>query len=1831
MPRFTTPLASIIDLPVSLDAVYEAVGDLLQQIGVTELAVNIIDGSGPSTPAPAPIPFPPGLNVLGEPPDDPEDVDGPFPPEPDTGTVPIPSGVYVPSGFSVTVGLQALSDVVIDLAGLDGLSLVINPGEFSATATFIGTHFSNVTCQIDVALRFGRDFLMPVRRVDPSSTDVQFEDDPTRQYTQINVASLRITIDADGEFQFEGGIAARLTEPVMIGSTGAIIESADIALNLTGDGARPAGTPANWKGLLINGATVRLPQSFSGAITATGLGIGSGGISGTIQGNFALNYAGGEFTGDLAGEVFGMPGGISEISLSLQQNIPSGGGIRAQFLLPFFDETDQPLDIDITIAADGSIAAGIHSGNGLATLRVEGVVELRLSSVEMGFDDGVFTIVLAGQITPLIAGIAWPTFQIDALTIDSEGHVKLDGGWLDFPTPLSFELYGFRAECARIGFGTEPDGRRWIGFDASLQFIQSFALGGTVEGCKIKWKGSDITLSIRGVGIELLIPNALYLNGKVEFIDDGTRKGFKGGVQLRVLPANLAIDAQLLIGRNSQVPAYNFAYTYISLELPVGIPILNTGLALFGGAGLGGYNVAPNKLANQTWFEWYMQDPPGVSDVDKWTDQRDAFAVGVGVIIGTVSDNGYAFNGRFLLVLVLPGPLLLLDGQASFLKKRGTGQPNLYSLAIWDGNAGTLLFNVAANYKYTEDGDLIDITGGAEAFFDFGRPKLWHFYLGMDSPESKRIRANIVKLFEANAYFMLNNSGVRMGAWFGIDRKWKYGPLKVSLEAWLQGSADVSWSPAQFQGNITLHGDVGLKAFGYGAGLNLQSTLEVRAPRTYRVHADFEVKMSLPWPLPDPKAHIKMTWEQEAVPTPPKPLEVLGVEHLKVTEKWPMSSSVTDAPIVPLDAKPVLSFQRRMLDDTGIAANALPGGNERVGSYRFRYRLTSVQLEKRASAGEAWVDATTPPTPFLPAGTLSAQWLAVPATDTDSSPQGVASMTKLMLWSRTPFDYGRESTGTAVVDGFLDDNRAWPCGYNWNPIEQCVDFQDLNPGPMPNLVSLGALSIVSRDVVIEPSSGDWIDVGQVALIEGLAQRRLVGLMRLVFPPSTALVYLYVGKGTDGAYQVPGQDEQPLKFASEPIPVDAGNEDIPYVDLAGQVILLRVCWVSRDEWDRTADGQDASDNMVPNAVNAMTADAELLQPHRQYRMTVLTTTERSSDGGNSWQAVDSNSDVGYFQTQSAPGLATDSSDDLQPNENSEHYPSRGPLKDLTPYVHRTIPDNGARPVYRSYDVGIEMNEAYTEPMYLLEGTPLVLQLHDSNGLPASEADGEPLNLMGQWQPLEDAQLGEVARDEESDWMDYLAGAGCTDPGVLNGAQPPAAEGIWISHPRLLLEPQTVYRAVLGPVIPTAVIPLKADGSVEMDGLGRPRVTQLAGTASDRLEQIAAASDGNKLLVTSAGVVETSLGADAGAHGVPQRNKRDVSRLADLAVLEVAPPSEELVRVYDWTFTTSRFATFTHHMHSFHDAAGSLYAQSGFPGDLFTAAELQWLQDLVSALPSGAPRYNEDERQLRRDEEGQRFDRVFAVLGMEGNALPDSVSITVVDDVNRSYALLLESPEPIAWERLTLAVHHGNVDFGHALASDSPLKIIAAGFAQSDQPADLVDEFVEVLVLESVNVAGVELALEDGTGNWQSYFTFSDDGVTPEGTVLRVHTGSAVNDPEPMLECEHRYAEDEGGQAARQFQSNHVTVRLLDADGSELHQRSFFTQKLSSSQYKILRSRDGTRALLFFRNRRISVGSIPSGSLQMSWSFERNIMPEEPILRRMGSDNAETIEIVVAPPA
>ena len=180
--------------------------------------------------------------------------------------------------------------------------------------------------------------------------------------------------------------------------------------------------------------------------------------------------------------------------------------------------------------------------------------------------------------------------------------------------------------------------------------------------------------------------------------------------------------------------------------------------------------------------------------------------------------------------------------------------------------------------------------------------------------------------------------------------------------------------------------------------------------------------------------------------------------------------------------------------------------------------------------------------------------------------------------------------------------------------------------------------------------------------------------------------------------------------------------------------------------------------------------------------------------------------------------------------------------------------------------------------------LVLQLHDSNGLPVRDDAGEPLNLMMQWRPLEDEQLPEVARDEEGDWMDYLSGAGCADPGAMAGAQPPAARGTWVSHPRLLLEPDSLYRAVLGPIIPLAVVPLDADGTAQMAMGEMPTVIELAGTVPERIELIAAASGGNKLLITPGGIRGDVDGCPTRRATIPDLSLNAIAGI-EYAVLEL----------------------------------------------------------------------------------------------------------------------------------------------------------------------------------------------------------------------------------------------------------------------------------------------------------------------------------------------------------
>src|SRR5262249_24829925 len=131
----------------------------------------------------------------------------------------------------------------------------------------------------------------------------------------------------------------------------------------------------------------------------------------------------------------------------------------------------------------------------------------------------------------------------------------------------------------------------------------------------------------------------------------------------------VSVDAGLMIGRTTD--GMGFFFFYLDIGLPVGIPLFSTGAAIYGFAGLLAVNLRPARAEGEHWYHGYYRRPErGVTDPAKWAMQRDAFAIGLGTTIGSLPDTGFAISAKVLLILVLPGPQILLNGKGQFISKK---------------------------------------------------------------------------------------------------------------------------------------------------------------------------------------------------------------------------------------------------------------------------------------------------------------------------------------------------------------------------------------------------------------------------------------------------------------------------------------------------------------------------------------------------------------------------------------------------------------------------------------------------------------------------------------------------------------------------------------------------------------------------------------------------------------------------------------------------------------------------------------------------------------------------------------------------------------------------------------------------------------------------------------------------------------------------------------------------------------------------------------------------------------------------------------------------------
>jgi len=676
--------------------------------------------------------------------------------------------------------------------------------------------------------------------------------------------------------------------------------------------------------IMDDGTHISLVVALPGKppVKMSGLGTDASGIAGTlslegVSDAQPLNIV--AFGGfDLA---------LTGFELTVAHGRFADANIRGRLSLPFFANKDGSrltLNIELSPNSTGPFSDPAATlvpvlsdlqekltNEGLALLQYvlpASGLDLQIASMQISKDaDGNYAIDIDGKLLLSIAGLNWPSLEFHGLRIDSHGNVALKDGWINLPSQMAIDYFGFKLTLQKLGFGSD-NGVRWIGFNGDLQLVEGIPLGGSVRGLRLNL--NDGALSFTGVSVNFEIPNVLEFFGDIEHVQAKTLADIKnaglpdsfvlpaellplnvflGSVHLNItaLPKPLEIDAKLIVGN---IQGNSVFFLALGADLPVGIPIF-LDVSLYGLNGLFASNLQPDPVGHaHTWWDWFKSPNTGgiafpggaddysATDVHKWlSPHAGAFALGAGAVIGTSHDDGFTVSAGITLVLMLPGPIVTLIGRANILSKRVSAandeRTNFEALATFDGNANTFDLAVSAHYEIPI---VLEIEGTAALH---AGPDGWYFALGKP-PHDQRVRARIFDLFETNAYFVVSNDGLLAGTWIGYQNSWRFGPLSVSINAFIATIQAMQWSPRQIGGGMEFHGEAHLRAFGIGIGISVDALLEGCAPNPYWVHGEFDVELETPWPLPDVGATVSLTWGGDDGSIPPAPL---ALNHLDAT------------------------------------------------------------------------------------------------------------------------------------------------------------------------------------------------------------------------------------------------------------------------------------------------------------------------------------------------------------------------------------------------------------------------------------------------------------------------------------------------------------------------------------------------------------------------------------------------------------------------------------------------------------------------------------------------------------------------------------------------------------------------------------------------------------------------------------------------------------------------------------------------------------------------------------------------------------------------------------
>lgn len=598
---------------------------------------------------------------------------------------------------------------------------------------------------------------------------------------------------------------------------------------------------------------------------------------------------------------------------------------------------------------------------------------------------------------------------------------------------------------------------------------------------------------LRGFVLKADIPQVLKGEGRLRIEDGGL---IRAGVEAELIPLGLGVEAALAMGMPPEIAPSIFLSLYLGVQFSTPLPLAQSGMAIYGFKGLFVMNgqrklpANPDPVGRE--LNWWRTPPE-----QKYEPHKDQFALGVGVVVGTLPDVSFCVSCAGMVVVAFPDVEVILGVDVNIVEvpdtevtDEGGASGTITGLIVIDDEAVKLA--VSAQYTipsvlevkvpfsgffpYPGTGKKVYVRIGSDgqtAFGRFGEPvtlKLLPGTIDVQAWTFLMIEEGGLPSLGGDVRFSFDGFSVGFGA--GFEIKWAAGPIK--LEASAKVLIGFGTAPLLLKGGIFVRGELDLVVISISArgelileARQIGNDIAIRIDGEFcgevdlfffsisgcvGVSFDFGPNMTPPVP-PSPIKGISLTDRRDrimgvasigapvAAPVAVAPAD--PSDEAQVAAAAAASAGVNGNNTVWPDTAPVIHFSHYVENAMPAIAQFTPGPTPTQPKWtgssqlKYAYRLDSALLKKRS---DGTVVAGTKP--------LQSVWTSTPYRQPDASggtnplpSEHEGPNLKLLDWNPWAWVVNM-SNGGAGQPGAPGDTVGTICDPKPQPARACVLGRD---------------------------------------------------------------------------------------------------------------------------------------------------------------------------------------------------------------------------------------------------------------------------------------------------------------------------------------------------------------------------------------------------------------------------------------------------------------------------------------------------------------------------------------------------------------------------------------------------------------------------------------------------------------------------------------------------------------------------------------------------------------------------------------------------------------------